>query len=414
VYIKKKNLFNITILGFLIIITTLLMPSSSILNTVSAHKQVPKLLAVWHDNTLGNFDIFISKSTDSGKVFSTPKGIINDPGDSLVPAIATQGNNVYVVWEENISGNFEIFMSKSTDGGETFSPPENISNNEGSSVFPQIAVSGDNVYVVWHDGTNTSGTREILMAKSTDGGETFSPPENISNNDGFSLFPQIAAIGSNVYVVWSDDTDGFDRIFMSKSANNGNTFSAPKNVSGKILGDNAHFSFQSSISVHGNKVYVVWHDDPLGKRSIFISKSTDGGKTFGKPNNISERFDFSSKSAVFAERGNVYVAWISDVPNNNDVYASKSTDGGKTFGKAVNISNNHGFSNDASTVQTVMFEPSIISHGNNVYVAWTDGTPGNWEILLAKSTDGGKTFGKPNNISDNAGSSQEPELALLR
>jgi hypothetical protein len=369
---------------------------------------------VWNDNSLGNFDIFMSKSTDGGKAFSTPKDINNSPGNSFVPAIATQGNNVYVAWYDNTPGNFDIFMSKSTDGGITFGPPDNISNNEGFSGFPQIAVSGANVYVVWHDGTSTSGPREIFMSKSTDGGITFGPPDNISNNEGFSLYPQIAVSGANVYVVWSDDVDGFDRIFMSKSTNNGITFSAPKNVFEKNHGNDASFSFQPSISVNGNKVYVVWHDDPLGERSIFISKSKDGGKTFGKPNNISERFDFSSKSAVFVERGNVYVAWISDVPNNNDVYASKSTDGGKTFGKAVNISNNHGFSNDVSKVQNVLFEPSIISHGNNVYVAWADGTPGNWEILLAKSKDGGKTFGKPNNINDNTGISQEPELALLR
>ena len=59
-------------------------------------------------------------------------------------------------------------------------------------------------------------------------------------------------------------------------------------------------------------------------------------------------------------------------------------------------------------------QPSIIIIDNNVYVSWTDGTPGNWEILLTTNTNGGETFDKPKNISNNPGESREPDLALLQ
>jgi hypothetical protein len=71
-------------------------------------------------------------------------------------------------------------------------------------------------------------------------------------------------------------------------------------------------------------------------------------------------------------------------------------------------------SNIANTaLSSSIFETFIIASGNNVYVTWTDGTPGNWEILLAKSADSGKTFNKPINVSDNAGESREPAIAIL-
>ena len=45
-------------------------------------------------------------------------------------------------------------LHRSTDGGLTFSaPPENLSENTGSSTEPQISVEGNNVYVVWEDDT---------------------------------------------------------------------------------------------------------------------------------------------------------------------------------------------------------------------------------------------------------------------
>ena len=280
-------------------------------------------------------------------------------------------------------------------------------------IFNQIA----ELFVVWLDttlGNSTSGNPDIFIAKSTDGGETFSTPENISNNNGFSLLPQIAVNGDNVYVVWNDDTDGFDEIFIAKSTDGGETFSTPENISEGNLSNNASFSYQPSIAVNDDNVYVVWHEDPLGKRIIFVAKSNDGGETFGEPENISDKFDFSSKSAIAIEGNNVFVAWMVDIPNNNDLFVAKSTDGGETFGEPENISNNDGFSNYPSSVTTSSFEPSIAVNGDNVYVGWSDGTPGNFEILLSKSTDGGETFSTPENISNNDGFSLEPDLALLQ
>ncbi|MGH9877278.1 MAG: hypothetical protein ACRD5H_06535, partial [Nitrososphaerales archaeon] len=52
-----------------------------------------------------------------------------------------------------------------------------VSENDGiDSTLPQVAASGSNVYVVWQDDD------EILLASSSDNGATFSPtPINISN-----------------------------------------------------------------------------------------------------------------------------------------------------------------------------------------------------------------------------------------
>jgi hypothetical protein len=100
---------------------------------------------------------------------------------------------VYVVWEDTTTtdGNSDIFFARSTDGGLTFSEPKNISESTGISSTTQISSDGDNVYVVWHD--DTPGNFDIFFARSTNGGLTFSEPENLSENTEDSFNPQISS-----------------------------------------------------------------------------------------------------------------------------------------------------------------------------------------------------------------------------
>src|SRR5438874_1561335 len=73
--------------------------------------------------------------------------------------------------------------------------PINVSNSDDPSINVQEAITSDKLYLVWQDGP--FGSPDILFSNSTDGGSTFGTAINVSNTDGSSSFPQIAAIGSN-------------------------------------------------------------------------------------------------------------------------------------------------------------------------------------------------------------------------
>ena len=116
----------------------------------------------WHDNTPGNFDIFYKRSTNGGANFTEPiKNLSSNAGESGDSTIAVSGNNVQVVWDDNTSGNFDILYRRSINGGSTFpNLIKNLSNNAGASFNPEIAVSGNNVHVVWED--SLPGDSDIL------------------------------------------------------------------------------------------------------------------------------------------------------------------------------------------------------------------------------------------------------------
>ena len=121
--------------------------------------------------------------------------------------------------------NSEIFFTVSHDNGQTFSIPQDISNTGGGSFGQQMLVSGNNVYVVWRDQSN-GGDQDIFFTVSHDNGQTFlDKPIDLSDNDGDSTNQQMLVSGNNVYVVWTDRSNGGDLdIFFTVSHDNGQTF----------------------------------------------------------------------------------------------------------------------------------------------------------------------------------------------
>src|SRR5215211_6069824 len=143
----------------------------------------------------------------------------NNIGFSSNPEIAAFGTNIYSVWRDNSSGNNDIYFSASADNGTSFNGIENLSNNSGQSDKPQIAAVGTNVYVVWRD--NSSGNNDIYFKRSSDNGNSFSTTDNLSNNTGSSTDPQITATGNNVFIAWTDDTSGNGDMYFKASTDNG-------------------------------------------------------------------------------------------------------------------------------------------------------------------------------------------------
>jgi predicted secreted protein with PEFG-CTERM motif len=261
--------------------------------------------------------VLFEKSTDGGTSFITPVNISNNLGDSGLPQMAVSGNNVYVTWENNGLGNFEVFVAKSSDNGNTFASQINVSNDTAPSGAPQIVASGNNVYVVWMD--KTPGNYDIFVAKSNDTGSTFGVPVNVSNTPKDSGYPQITASGNNIYVVWTETiSDKNYDVFFAKSTNGGVTFDTPINISNNI-GPSGW-----PLVAASNNIYVTWEDSTPGNFDIFIAKSTDGGSTFGTPVDVSNTPEDSTFKQMVVTDGVVYLLW-QDGSNQHEILFTKST-----------------------------------------------------------------------------------------
>ena len=108
--------------------------------------------------------------------------------------------------------------------------------NGTKSIDPDIAISDKgNVHVVWRDQHVDTQKNEIMFRTSIDNGTNFAFQIILENKTNFGTGvtdpgPQVATSGDYVYVVWHNQTD----IVVAASANNGTSFSTAVNVANDI------------------------------------------------------------------------------------------------------------------------------------------------------------------------------------
>jgi hypothetical protein len=163
--------------------------------------------------------IYFTKSSNSGQSFTNSVRLNGEASHAGESQIAASGNQVYVVWSGN-SDNLipnDLYFIKSIDNGNSFT--DEISLSKKSSLNAELAVAGNNVYIIWQDFLRPTN-QEILIKKSTDGGNTFTDTStNISNNKGTSECPSIAISKNIIYTMWEDNTPGNHEIYFSTGSN---------------------------------------------------------------------------------------------------------------------------------------------------------------------------------------------------
>ncbi len=310
-------------------------------------------------------------------------------GAGLDPSIAVDGSNVYAVYR-SLQGAVcyptscfnDVFFTESTNGGASFSTPIDVSKDVYQSLWPVVASSGPYIYVAWENSTLSSNP-QVVLSRSTDGGTTFGAATDLSNDVGYTQNIAVAASGSNVYIVWQDQTPGNYHVFYRLSTDYGADFSPTADLSNGPAGPPT-----LSLTASGS-VYVAWTSGPGG---VFVRRSTDGGNTFGATYTIAAQ---AGSRSLFATDSRVYAVWTQQVPRHKnipahyDVFFAESTNGGGTFSQAVDLSNSPGPDSYRPRV-------GVVGGTSIVYVAWLETTSSSsYSLFVSSSSNGGATFTSP-------------------
>jgi len=225
-------------------------------------------LAVWRDNQNGGYtDIYGSRISSSGTVTDTDGILISSSAqDQRNPAVASDGTNYLVVWEEARSGGFspDIYGTLIDASGRQLNEDAiAISTSTGNQAYPAVAFDNDSIYlVVWQDDRSGS-TDDIYGTRVSTSGNVLDPPGiAISTQTGNQQFPSVAFDGTRFLVVWDDERNGYstDDIYGTLVESDGNVV----NPSGNVIADDANWQRNPSVAFDGTNYLVVWGNYATG------------------------------------------------------------------------------------------------------------------------------------------------------
>lgn len=278
-----------------------------------------------------------------------------------------------------ISGENGVFIAKSTNQGETWKAHIPIILHTGeqtldSTFEDKYYISIDNssdspyfnhIYVPWKRVTPRDSATQIVISKSTDKGETWSVPVNVSDrlpgsseDTTFGQSFPLAALGPDgtVYVVWNHGIE--HGVGFARSDDGGNTFTDARiihryNIFGKtkfIEGQGYRHTVKGKVRAEAYPVivtdirkgerngylYLCWAADSIP--NIYFSRSTDKGNTWSDPiivHSVKTNDQFWPWLSIDPLNGDLAIMYLDsrDDPDNFlvDCYVSYSSDGGLTW-----------------------------------------------------------------------------------
>jgi hypothetical protein len=361
-------------------------------------------------------------------------------------AFDAHGNAYALVLNTSNASESGVSVSASHDGGATFSQPVSVYDNTNGSIFsdkPWIAVDqthspySGTIYVVWSydDSAGACATaykpgcsQHLGFSRSTDGGQTFSPPREIEGSAPFCMNPALdrpktshacdAVLGATPVVL----PDGslviiFDyvnldatkyvptKILAIRSTDGGSTWSNPvlvatvHDIPPTFPGQHfRNFSLPAAAcDPQTGQIYVAWADEAAGQADILLTSSTDEGTTWGAPVRVNDDSAHDGAShfqpaLAVAPDGVASVSFFDtrNDPNHKliDVYLAQSVDHGATFLPNVRVTTTSWDPNvdapiDFSGLQFIGDYQGIAADNHFVHPFWNDTRTGSQEIFTA-------------------------------
>jgi hypothetical protein len=334
--------------------------------------------AVWADNRDGNWEIYYKRSTDYGRTWGPDIRLTYDQNTSLHPAIAVLGTYIHIVWEDDRSGNYEIYYKQSTDRGTTWQPDTRITDAPYESFVPSIAVSGSYIHIAWQDNRNGGAYYpEIYYKRSTNNGLTWEPDIRLTYADNHRSVPSIA-VSDNYYVhiVWHDyrGSNGNYEIYYRRSQDNGTSWDPEIRLTNAT-----NDSWDPVIATSNTNLHVVWMDNRDGIYKIYYKRSSDNGVSWSQDFPLITETPYASGPSIVAVDSNLHVVWKDTRDGNQEAYYKYSPDNGTTWGIDTRLTNAQG------NIYSGVF---IAVSGTCLHVIWADNRDGNYEIYYKRNPTG--------------------------
>jgi hypothetical protein len=271
---------------------------------------------------------------------------------NAAPWVAAQGSHVAVVWAATASSRSDIFVAMSVDAGVTFAAPVQVNTVAGDGrvsgeIPPRVALRAragttPEVVVAWN--AKDQGT-EIKVSRSTDGGATFSPPVSLqaAGAAGDRGWHALALDEQGVaHVLWLDhrglagpkaehahSAAAEDGVAMAQKSSLYYAAFGARATAERALTPGVCYCCKSAIvALPGGTLVAAWRHVYAGNmRDMAFTVSRDGGRTFAPPARVSEdRWAINGcpddgPALAVAPDQRVHIVWPTVIPGDEPVGA---------------------------------------------------------------------------------------------
>jgi hypothetical protein len=255
---------------------------------------------VWQDMRSGRrWDIYGAMVTNDGTVLGPNNGFSIATGryDQVSPALSFDGENYLVVWQGRVNLKLRnIYFTRVSTGGDIVDGPTRLAPSPKDQASPAVAFNGENYFVVWQD-FRSGNFWDIYAARVAPSGE-------VLDTKGIPISP-IVQSGSGGWDKWSPalswDGNLFLVIWMASKEQN-KWYLEGKRVDRRGIPDIYEASIPLSneadtpnkaypaILWDGNDYLLVWEEEPEGEPKVFGASILQNHKPF----EVSETVQISS------------------------------------------------------------------------------------------------------------------------
>ena len=321
---------------------------------------------------------------------SPEKGVtIRDPELAVSPS-----NELALVyrWWRHSPRSKQLRLARSDDGGKTWSRPEQPIDTSGQAFDPNAAWGGGKtLVVVWADERRGGRVFDVYARRSPDGGVTWGPEQLLSEfpekllSDAFAR-PRLIGDGQDRYwAVWMGIKNGRSSVYMNRSVDGGRKWTDPVSLTGE-----SQSVFGHSLHRAGERMLLVWHDTRTGRDRLYAATSSDAGVTWTAPARVdhlpeSSEVAVSSPTVLLNADGEALVAWQDARNGRDDIFLARSTDGGRTWG-----SEDQRMDADEPGTALSRFPSLARAKDGRVVLAWDDDRAGLEDVYARVRSAGGQ------------------------
>ncbi len=347
-------------------------------------------LVAWRDYRGGRdyYGLYGTRVTPQGAVLDSAGIYLSQAADyRCPPALAFDGANFFVAWEDWRSGSdYDVYGTRVTPEGTVLdSAGVVISHVANRQYAPRVASDNANFLVVWQDGRGGSDY-DIYGARVT--------PQGIVLDDGGLVISQAASDqynpavdfdGANFLVAWEDSRSGFYwDIYGARVTPQGTVLDS----AGFVVSQAAYYQLTPSVGFDGANFLVVWVDYRGGSDyDIYGARVTPQGTVLDSLGIAIARAGGDQEYAALGFDGaNSLVVWQFRRSGGRywDIYGARVTPQGTVLDPAGIV-----ISRAAGDKEN----PALGFDGANSLVVWEDSrSNGDWDIYGVSVTPGGTVF----------------------